>query len=655
MEMSKNKKGILFTLATIVLFVLMLSELMIYAVIKINYNTLASGSASASGATTAIATLSSGSSAFLHQSLQNALNSLIKYEGTPTLRKGQFVNNAAYALQSLMYNGVVYGTNMLGYMGGSTLSGFLPSMTTQVSYLGYNVLITNSTLTVSQSSPFTINANYTALAFINSSQGSFTYPLVATASVSLNSTQSLYGLETGDPFVIKPMSQYPAAVLIGNVLAVSGSSGYSSFSYGTAIFAPGTPSCSSVPSQYWSSNYILVTPSALDIQSNVCGMGGLVTYSTAINSVTPTVPYLGYSSSLAGSANVISANILGTSVLLSARGYRLLDISGLQSAIQNGYSFASPYTPSYLEWAQDNLTQRSRNGMFSLNFLNRQLASLNGANSIVKIPNSPSLSLTGNMITVTGWMEAYALSGYAFAFTSWAGTDDSWIYDIGTSGSMPYAEVANNAGSTVSVTGSTALSTNQWYSFAFVLNQTTVTYYINGAPVATSTGFSGTLRPFSSGPCQYAIGAKECGSGMWWNGLVSDVQVYSTALAPSQVQQLYEEGMDSIPISGNSLVGWWPLNGNTNDYSGNNNNGTATSVTSTRLNDYQGDPIWGGSLYNSNALNLTEGAMNCGTLAQCANTHLEHLYLANVSLSGTYSYALNESATLGLANSVIQK
>ncbi|MEI6379245.1 MAG: LamG-like jellyroll fold domain-containing protein [Candidatus Falkowbacteria bacterium] len=31
----------------------------------------------------------------------------------------------------------------------------------------------------------------------------------------------------------------------------------------------------------------------------------------------------------------------------------------------------------------------------------------------------------------------------------------------------------------------------------------------------------------------------------------------------------------------NGIVGWWPLNGDTNDYSGNNNNGTPTSITYT--------------------------------------------------------------------------
>ncbi|MGC9132311.1 MAG: hypothetical protein ACP5HJ_01530, partial [Candidatus Micrarchaeia archaeon] len=35
-----------------------------------------------------------------------------------------------------------------------------------------------------------------------------------------------------------------------------------------------------------------------------------------------------------------------------------------------------------------------------------------------------------------------------------------------------------------------------------------------------------------------------------------------------QIQQLYLQGINSPPIPNAGLVGWWPLNGDTNDYSG---------------------------------------------------------------------------------------
>ncbi|MEM3781866.1 MAG: hypothetical protein QXT43_02815, partial [Candidatus Micrarchaeaceae archaeon] len=47
----------------------------------------------------------------------------------------------------------------------------------------------------------------------------------------------------------------------------------------------------------------------------------------------------------------------------------------------------------------------------------------------------------------------------------------------------------------------------------------------------------------------------------------------------SEIQALYQEGIGGAPIDLQNLVGWWPLNGNANDYSGNGNNGVPTNVT----------------------------------------------------------------------------
>ena len=54
---------------------------------------------------------------------------------------------------------------------------------------------------------------------------------------------------------------------------------------------------------------------------------------------------------------------------------------------------------------------------------------------------------------------------------------------------------------------------------------------------------------------------------------MANIQVYNTSLSSSEIQALYLEGIGGAPIRPQNLVGWWPLNGNTNDYSGNDYNG----------------------------------------------------------------------------------
>jgi hypothetical protein len=65
-----------------------------------------------------------------------------------------------------------------------------------------------------------------------------------------------------------------------------------------------------------------------------------------------------------------------------------------------------------------------------------------------------------------------------------------------------------------------------------------------------------------------------------WNGLITNVQLYNNSLSRNEVIELYDEGLGGAPIDLKYLVGWWPMNGNLNDYSGNGNNGEAYNSAS---------------------------------------------------------------------------
>jgi hypothetical protein len=62
---------------------------------------------------------------------------------------------------------------------------------------------------------------------------------------------------------------------------------------------------------------------------------------------------------------------------------------------------------------------------------------------------------------------------------------------------------------------------------------------------------------------------------------MANAQLYNTSISTSDIQYLYQEGVGGAPILSDGLIGWWPLNGNTNDYSSNNNNGQPIAVTYT--------------------------------------------------------------------------
>ena len=99
--------------------------------------------------------------------------------------------------------------------------------------------------------------------------------------------------------------------------------------------------------------------------------------------------------------------------------------------------------------------------------------------------------------------------------------------------------------------------------------------YIDGS--YQNSGATGITRFFSTIPY---IGCLDL-SSRWWNGTIANVQIYNTTMDANQVLVLYQDGIGGAPITIQNLVGWWPLNGNANDYSGNNNNGQATNVIYT--------------------------------------------------------------------------
>ncbi len=76
------------------------------------------------------------------------------------------------------------------------------------------------------------------------------------------------------------------------------------------------------------------------------------------------------------------------------------------------------------------------------------------------------------------------------------------------------------------------------------------------------------------------------GEAEWFNGSISNVQVYNASLPLSYISQMYQKGLAAPPIYLHNLVAWYPLNGNANDYSGNKLNGLTDNV------------VFGSSWYN---------------------------------------------------------
>lgn len=110
---------------------------------------------------------------------------------------------------------------------------------------------------------------------------------------------------------------------------------------------------------------------------------------------------------------------------------------------------------------------------------------------------------------------------------------------------------------------------NKWIFVATTYNGTYLDLYINGNLV-NSTKAPGTLLPpkgyISLGNMYSPIYS---GSRFWYNGSLSNIQVYNESISAQGVKYLYDKGIGEPPEELDKLALWIPLNGNANDYSGN--------------------------------------------------------------------------------------
>jgi len=113
---------------------------------------------------------------------------------------------------------------------------------------------------------------------------------------------------------------------------------------------------------------------------------------------------------------------------------------------------------------------------------------------------------------------------------------------------------------------------NTWTFVAFTTNSTNMIVYANGQGI----GSASSSFVSASTNTTYIIGMQIV--PRHFNGSIANVQLYNTSLSANEIQALYLEGIGGAPIDLQHLVGWWPLNGNANDYSGNGNNGVPSNV-----------------------------------------------------------------------------
>ena len=405
----KSSKAQLMTVLMLLLFMLMLAELFALVLFNINSNAVAQASATAQIASNYGTMLNSSADSFAAASLSKAISVLANYEYAPSLRKGNFITNTSLYLASLVRNGTLP-NDTSGYpenaMGNLTLESYNQSIVSQLGIAG-TASVSETVPRVFQPDAYHIGVSYTMRLRINTSAGNkYDYSIPVSASISLNNTPDLYYAQQGvlRPVVFSSLNNMTS--IIGGTYASSGNT--LAYAYGTIYWLPSSStsgaSCSSVPTAFstapLASNTIIATYNAIGLEGCENNYAGMITYIAP--TTLPTVPYLIYLSS----SGILSDLPSGTKALLYGPGLDTLNIENLRNAIADGYYFASPFTPSYLDRARANINTESPDGIFTFSNYNTQAGSFNGASSYI---TTPSFAGPTTAFTVSAWVRPSSL------------------------------------------------------------------------------------------------------------------------------------------------------------------------------------------------------------------------------------------------------
>ena len=145
-------------------------------------------------------------------------------------------------------------------------------------------------------------------------------------------------------------------------------------------------------------------------------------------------------------------------------------------------------------------------------------------------------------------------------------------------------QIGNSSGAAFAAVDPSAVLINTWVQYILTINQASHEIYLyrNGVRIAStsylgSIGFNAPVKVTNNWNTYY----NNQWSAVLFNGSIANLQLYNTSLSGPEVNALYLEGISGAPIDLQNLVGWWPLNGNANDYSGNMNNGVPSNVVFT--------------------------------------------------------------------------
>ncbi len=214
------------------------------------------------------------------------------------------------------------------------------------------------------------------------------------------------------------------------------------------------------------------------------------------------------------------------------------------------------------------------------------LLNFDGTDDYLSIPDSDRIEPTGDM-SISVWVNPGTTQGTSSDLLS-KHSNGGYVIEQNSSNTNQFGFAWDSTGSGAWNCGTTTTTIipNTWQLLTYSKSGATVTHYLNGKQTTTCTGSSATITTNS---LPLTIGSWASNGGRNFNGSIAGVKIFNYALSASQVKTQYSAGLDGqgtgvgVVLGGPStgsgrladgLVGYWKMDGDGLDSSGNNNHGT---------------------------------------------------------------------------------
>jgi CSLREA domain-containing protein len=205
-----------------------------------------------------------------------------------------------------------------------------------------------------------------------------------------------------------------------------------------------------------------------------------------------------------------------------------------------------------------------------------QAFDFDGTNKRVTASGAGSLNLTGSQMTMDGWINPRTNTPGTFYFAKSALSDHPYVVFLGA-GATIHVIVSTTGGDNQEFDTGFTPPVNTWTHLAMVYSNPNLKFYVNGAVVlSVNVPLTGNLR---SSTIPFGIGNRATDPGVFFNGLIDEVEVFNTALSATDLTNIYNAGS-----SGKCHLSTFQFSAPT--YNVSENGGTATiTVTRTGTHD----------------------------------------------------------------------